>query len=107
MVLGSCNKRLSQAYNATEIEAMAAATTLVFASKLGIIRAILEGDSMDVIRALKEFEYPLSPLGFLLEDVRIFSQRFDTMLYSHTKREGNFVAHSLTRYAISIPDFLV
>ena len=98
---------MSQAYNATEIEAMAAATTLVFASKLGIIRAILEGDSMDVIRALKEFKYPLSPLGFLLEDVRIFSQRFDTMLYSHTKREGNFVAHSLTRYAIRIPDFLV
>ena len=42
-----------------------------------------------------------------LEDVKIFSQRFDTMLYSHTKREGNFIAHSLAKYAISIPDFLV
>ena len=106
-VLGSCSKHLSQAYNAMETKAMVAATTLVFASKLGIRQAILEGDSMAVIKALKEVEYPLSPSGLLLEDVRMFSQRFDTMLYSHTKREGNSETHSLARHAISIPDFLV
>ena len=69
--------------------------------------AILEGDSKVVIKALKEFDYPLTPSGLLLEDVRMFSQRFDTMLYSHTKREGNSIAHNLARYAISIPNFLV
>ena len=106
-VLGSCSKHLSQAYNAMETKATVAATTLVFASELGVRQAILEGDSMAVIKALKEFEYPLSPLGLLLEDVRMFSQRFDTMLYSQTKREGNSVAHSLTRYAISMLGFLM
>ena len=107
LVLGSCTKRLSQAYSAMEIETMVATTALVFASELGVRQAILEGDSMAVIKALKEFEYPLSPLGLLLEDVRMFSQRFDTMLYSQTKREGNSVAHSLTRYAISMLGFLM
>ena len=107
LVLGSCTKRLSQAYSAMEIKAMAATIALVFASELGVRRAILEGDSMAVIKALKEFEYPLSPSGLLLEDIRMCSQKFDTMLYSHTKRESNSVAHSLARYAISIPDFLV
>ena len=62
---------------------------------------------MAVIKALKEFEYPLSPLGLLLEDVKMFSQRFDTMLYSQTKKEGNSVAHSLTKYVINMPDFLM
>ena len=86
LVLGSCTKRLSQSYSATEIEAMAATTALVFTSELGVRRAILEGFSMDIIKALKEFKYPLSPLGLLLEDVIMFSQNIDTMLYSHTKR---------------------
>ena len=37
----------------------------------------------------------------------MLSQSFQKLLYSHTKREGNFVAYSLARYANSIPDFLV
>ena len=37
----------------------------------------------------------------------MYSQIFETVLYSHSKREGNSVAHSLARYANSIPNFLV
>ena len=107
LVLGLCTKHLAWAYNAMEVEAMVAATALEFASELGVRRAILEGDSLAVMKALREDEQPLSPTGLLLEDVRFFSQSFEELLYSQTKREGNFVAHSLTRYANSIPDFLV
>nr|XP_023927404.1 uncharacterized protein LOC112038782 [Quercus suber] len=107
LVLGSCSKRLLQAYSATQIEAMAAATALAFASELGVRRAVLEGDSLAVIKALRECDYPFTPSGLLLEDISLCSHRFDTLLYSHTKREGNSVAHNLVRYAISIPDFLV
>lgn len=34
LVLGSCSKRLPQAYSAMEVEAMAAATALVFANDI-------------------------------------------------------------------------
>ena len=107
LVLGSCSKCLPQAYSAVEVEAMAVATTLIFANDIGVRRVILEGDSLAVIKALREGEQPLSPTGPLLEDVRMYSQRFETVLYSHSKREGNSVAHSLARYANSISDFLV
>ena len=107
LVLGSCTKRLAHAYNAVEVEAMAATTALEFASELGVRQAILEGDSLAVMKALREDEQPLSPTGLLLEDVRFFSQSFEELLYSHTEREGNFVAYSLARYANSIPEFLV
>ena len=107
LVLGSCTKRLAQAYNAVEVEAMAATTALEFASELGVRRAILEGDSLVVMKALHEDEQSLTPTGLLLEDVRFFSQSFEELLYSRTKREGNVVAHSLARYANSISDFSV
>ena len=107
LVLGSCSKRLPQAYSAVEVEAMAAATVLIFTNDIGVRGVILEGDSLAVIKALREGEQPLSPTGPLLEHVGMYSQRFETVLYSHSKREGNSVAHSLARYANSISDFLV
>ena len=86
---------------------MAATSALAFANDLGVTRVILEGDSLVVIKALREEEQLLSPTGLLLEDVRMLSQSFQKLLYSHTKREGNSVAHSLARYASSIPKFFV
>ena len=107
LVLGSCTKRLPQAYSAVEVEALAAATALALAKDLGVTWAILEGDSLVVIKALREKEQLLSPTGLLLEDVRMLSQSFRKLLYSHTKREGNSITHNLVKYANSIPNLLV
>ena len=106
-VIASCAKKLRAAYNEGEVETMAATVALSLASKIGIKRAILEGDSLVVIKSLRENVKSLSPTGLLLEDVTALSQNFDELLYSHTKREGNQVAHNLVRYAMGIPDFLV
>lgn len=84
LVLGSCSKRLPQAYSAMEVEAMAAATALVFANDIVVRRVILEGDSLAVINALREGEQPLSPTGLLLKDVRMYSQRFALILEEKT-----------------------
>ena len=43
-------------------------------------------------------------MGLLVEDVKIYSSHFLRVLYSHVKRNGNNVAHNLTRHVISIPD---
>ena len=45
--------------------------------------------------------------GALLNDVRRCSSFFNQLRYSHVKREGNKVAHSLARYAKHISDFVV
>ena len=65
------------------------------------------GDSLVVIKALSDESVSLAPFGLLVEDVKVLSQCFSQLLYSHTKREGNSVAHSLARYAIDIPNFSV
>ena len=107
LVIASCSKVVHQALGVCEVEVLAAAWALSFAFDVGVKRDVLEGDSMAVISGLREDGLVLVPYGLLLEDVRILSQHFDELHYSHTKREGNCLAHSLARYAIGIPDFLV
>ena len=60
-----------------------------------------------MINALRERVSLLTPTSLLIEDVKVLSQRFDQLLYSPTKRDGNQVAHSLAKYAIRISDFFV
>ena len=107
LVIASCSKVVHQMLGASEVEAMAATWALSFAADVGVNRAVLEGDSLDVIAGLREDRMVLVPYGLLLEDTRFLSQQFDELRYSHTKREGNRLAHSLARYAVGIPDFLV
>ena len=56
---------------------------------------------------VKNNELRLNDRSLLLKDAKFLFQQFEELRYSHTKREGNSLAHSLARYAIGIPDFLV
>ena len=60
-ILASCSQKIPQAYKAEEIEALAALKALSFAFELGFRSAILEGDSLRLIQALKSEEHSLSP----------------------------------------------
>ncbi|KAK9983964.1 hypothetical protein SO802_033489 [Lithocarpus litseifolius] len=107
LVIASCSKVVHQVLSVSDIEALAAAWALSFASDVGVRQAILEGDSLTVISDLREDGKVLAPYGLLLEDVKVLSLHFEELRYSHTKREGNSLAHGLARYALSIPDLLV
>ena len=82
------------------MEAIVANRALEFAREIGINDAILEGDSSLVHLALKRGEHSSSPFRLLVEDIKLSLASFSTLLYSHTKREGNKVAHGLTRHVI-------
>lgn len=109
LVIASCSKKFQQAFSSTGIEALVAASTLSFAADIGINKAIMEGDSLVVIKALTKPDIPLSSIGPWIEDAKIYSNSFIQLLYSHTNtmRECNSIAHNLIRYVIDIPDFFV
>ena len=44
---------------------------------------------------------------FLINDVRFDAIFFTQLRYSHVKREGNKIAHSLAWHALCILDFIV
>lgn len=76
-----------------------------FAAELGFRSAILEGDYLGLIQALKSEEHSLAPTGLLIEDVKMLASSYIRLSYSHIKRNGNRVAHSLAKYALRISDF--
>ena len=106
-VLASCLEKLHQAYKPEEVEALAALKAVTLACDLGFRKAILEGDSLGLIKALKSTEDSLSPIGLLVDDVKRVASSFERLVYSHVKRNGNRVTHSLAKNALRIPNFQV
>ena len=107
MVLASMAKQIPQLYTALEVEAMAAATMLSFATQLGFHRGILESDSLVLVSAMIKNSTYLSTDGLLLDDIRFYTSFFNQLLYSHVKREGNKTAHKLAKHALCISNFFV
>ena len=107
VVLASCLEKLHQTYKPEEVEALAALKAVTLACDLGFRKAILEGDSLSLIKALKSTEDSLSPIGLLVDDVKWVASSFEQLVYSHVKRNGNRVAHSLAKNALRIPNFQV
>lgn len=94
-------QQLDQAYQPVEVEAMATCRAVELGSELGLDCAIAEGDSKAIMKALRCKDNGLTPFAHLINDVSLFSGLFSELLYSHIERDGNKVAHSLARIALT------
>ena len=84
-----------------EVEALAAIKAVEFGSELGLHNSIIEGDSVVVSKALECKEFGLAPYAHLLKDVSLFSGFYSQFSYSHIKKDGNEIIHSLVRLALT------
>ena len=107
LVVASMATRIPQQLQPVEIEAMAASKALEFARELGIAEAVLEGDSQVVIMALNSKSPVLAPYGSLVQDSLSLSNSFSKLSYSHTKREGNIVAHNLAKLVVNLTNCVI
>ena len=60
-VIASCSQCLSQAYSSNEVEALAVAKVVSFTVEIGITKAVLEGDSLTIMKALSSDHSSLAP----------------------------------------------
>ena len=107
LVIASLVTHVPQQLQPIKIEALAAYKALEFARELGISEAVLEGDSSLVMTALASKNPGLAPFGLLLQDSLMVSIGFSKLSYSHTKREGNTVAHNLAQLAINHQNYVI
>ena len=81
------------------LEAMAARRVMIFMEELGLRKAIFEGDSETVVKALAG-DYPdRSCIGHIIKDRKSLIGCFQTCSFSHVRRQSNGVAHALARRA--------
>ena len=107
VVIASLTQLLPQAYGVTEIEDIAACCALEFGQEVGIQEAVFEGDCLAIIQALKDGGSSMALVKPLILDTLGFSSSFRKLVYSHTKRDGNKLAHSLSRHSINVNGYIV
>ena len=86
------------------LETIAARRAVLFLQELNLHGSILEGDSESSISAIKNqlFEHP--EVGHLIKDIMSLVGSFQYYSFSHTRRQGNVLAHVLARRArLSFP----
>ena len=72
----------------------------------GFSNLIIEGDNSNVMRALSASAVNNSLYGHVVDDIRSYFLGWQFVGLSCVKREGNMLAHSLTRFARNIVDAL-
>ena len=102
-VIASLVQQLDQAFQPMEVVAMAACRAVEFGSELGLHNVIVEGDSELIVKALRCKDNGLTSYAHLINDVLLFSGLFSELSYSHLKRNGNKVTHSLVRLSLISP----
>ena len=87
------------------VEVIAARRALIFANELGFDKVILEGDSEIAIIAMKSDGYSATSFVHIIADIKALLTQFSCVIFQHTRRQRNMVAHSLARTACNFPPF--
>ena len=86
--------------NSVEVlEALAARRAAQFAVEVGICQSVFEGDSEVVCNTLKAANGGHPSIGQFVKDFLSIVSSLKTFSFSHTRRQGNSVAHALAKRA--------
>ena len=87
------------------VEVLATRRALIYAWELSFDHIILEGDLNIAIRAMSSDIFSAASFGHILSDIKALASNFSQVVFRHTHRQGNKVAHSLARAACSFHPF--
>ncbi|CAL5398418.1 unnamed protein product [Camellia sinensis] len=102
--IAALSEKIPQWIEVDCIEAIAAVKALDFAAELGLTNIHLEGDSLTVVKAMREDGHLSASFGHFLQYAIDCSKQFSSFCVSHTRRSGNVVAHHLAQMAKEDPE---
>jgi hypothetical protein len=89
--------------NPAVAEAFGAKICAEFGLFLGLRNVVLEGDALEVVRAISREGDEDGYLGNLIGETRHLLRGFECWAVSHVRRAGNMVAHNLAKLAVLHP----
>ena len=107
MVMASLSQNISLPQTVVELETLDATKALEFSLELDFIKAILKGDSESVMKTLQNDSPSLASFGQLIKYAQSAANLFTCIRFLHVGRNGNSVAHNLTRYARYVTGFSI
>ena len=107
LVVAALSKKFHAPLGPLEVEAKAFESGLQFAKDVGLREFILEGDSLNVVRALQGLSLLSVSVMPIIYGIQSSCHDVRKVLFSHVcSRQGNKPAHLLAKHAISIVDFM-
>ena len=79
------------------VKVLAARRALIYAWELSFDHIILEGDSDIAICAMSSDVFSAASFSHILSDIKALASHFRQVVFRHTRRQGNKVAHNLAR----------
>ena len=89
-------------HSSEEGELLACRKAVEFAIDAGFSRLVIEGDNVNVIKAISSKEANISLLGNVMEDIKHLIRGLQRVSISHIRHSGNKVAHVLAQHARTI-----
>jgi ribonuclease HI len=103
-VLASACSSRPHITNPTVAEAIAAWKLAEVCSSLGFSKVVLEGDSLEVVKAL-QMEGPFwRRFGSTINDAKILLNSLEEWRVCHVKRTGNVAAHNLAKRGLNVDE---
>ena len=100
LVIAALAEKIPYPGSVEVLEALAARRAARFVVEVGLTASEFEGDSEVVWRALRTADGAHSSMGEIIKDTMSILGSLRTFSFSHTRRQGNCVAHALAKRAI-------
>ncbi|XP_075645801.1 uncharacterized protein LOC142616956 [Castanea sativa] len=98
-VMAAMSARGPAVHGSEKGELLACRKAIEFAIDAGFSRLVIEGDNVNVIKAISSQAANISLLGNVVEDIKHLIRGLQWMSTSHIRQSGNKVAHVLAQYA--------
>ncbi|XP_050258814.1 uncharacterized protein LOC126703786 [Quercus robur] len=98
-VMTSLTKKIPMPLSVEVLKAKAVRRAMIITTEWGFHRAIFEGDSELVVKALFGDSSHHSCIGHIAKDCKSIMSFFQTCSFSHVRQQSNRVAHTLAKRA--------